>query len=40
MKVKPKLYFDEKANEVKGKCTLEAKKTDVMFELKDKKDRN
>ncbi len=38
--VKPKLYFDEVANEVKGKCTLQAKKTYVMFELEDKKDRN
>jgi len=35
--VKPKLYFDEDTNEVKGKCTLEARKTYVMFELKEKK---
>lgn len=35
--VKPKLYFDESTNEVKGKCILQAKKTYVMFELKDKK---
>lgn len=38
--VKPKLYFDEETNEVKGKCTLQAKKTYVMFELEDKRDRN
>ncbi len=38
--VKPKLYFDEVANEIKGKCTLQAKKTYVMFELEDKRDRN
>lgn len=38
--VKPKLYFDEKVNEVKGKCILQAQKTYVMFELKDKKDRD
>ena len=38
--VKPKLYFDEKTNEVKGKCILKANKTYVMFEITDKKDRN
>ena len=38
--IKPKLYFDEKTNEVKGKCTLQANKTYVMFEITDKKDRN
>lgn len=38
--VKPKLYFDEEANEVKGKCTLQAQKTYVMIELKDKKSRS
>ena len=38
--VKPKLYFDEVTNEVKGKCTLQANKTYVMFEITDKKDRN
>lgn len=38
--VKPRLYFDEKSNEVKGKCTLKAQKTYVMFELRDKNDRN
>ncbi len=37
--VKPRLYFDESTNEVKGKCTLQAKKTYVMIELKDKNDR-
>ena len=34
--IKPKLYFDEKTNEVKGKCTLQANKTYVMFEITDK----
>ena len=38
--VKPKLYFDENTNEVKGKCTLQANKTYVMFEITDKKNRN
>ncbi len=38
--VKPKLYFDEATNEVKGKCILQANKTYVMFEITDKKDRN
>ena len=32
--VKPNLYFDENTNEVKGRCTLQAHKTYVMFELK------
>ena len=36
--VKPKLYFDEKTNEVKGKCELKALKTYVVFEIKDIKD--
>ena len=36
--VKPKLYFDEKTNEIKGKCTLEAKKTYVIFEIKENKE--
>ena len=34
------IYFDEKTNEVKGKCTLQANKTYVMFEITDKKNRN
>ena len=38
--VKPKLYFDENANEVKGKCILQANKTYVMFEIRDKKDKD
>ena len=38
--VKPKLYFDEETHEVKGKCTLQANKTYVMFEITDSKDRN
>ena len=36
--VKPKLYFDEKTNEVKGKCQLKAQKTYVVFEIKNIKD--
>ena len=36
--VKPKLYFDEVSNEVKGKCTLEANKTYVIFEIKENKE--
>lgn len=36
--VKPKLYYDESTNEVKGKCTLQADKTYVMFEIREKKD--
>ena len=31
--VKPTLYFDEKANEVKGKCTLKAQKQYFAFEV-------
>ena len=38
--VKPRLYYDEETKEVKGKCTLQANKTYVMFEITDKKDRN
>ena len=34
--IKPKLYYDEKTNEVRGKCTLQANKTYVMFEITDK----
>ena len=35
--VKPVLYFDEKANEVKGKCTLKACKKYIAFEINVKK---
>lgn len=35
--VKPVLYFDEKANEVKGKCTLKACKKYIAFEISVKK---
>ena len=34
--IKPNLYYDEETNEVKGKCTLQADKTYVMFEIRDK----
>ncbi|MDO5555660.1 MAG: hypothetical protein Q4G09_03115 [Clostridia bacterium] len=33
--VKPVLYFDEKTNEVKGKCTLKPNKTYFAFEIRD-----
>jgi hypothetical protein len=33
--VKPTLYFDEKTNEVKGKCKLKPKKTYFAFEIRD-----
>lgn len=32
--IKPNLYFDEEANEVKGKCTLKACKKYFAFEIK------
>lgn len=35
--VKPILYFDEKANEVKGKCTLKACKKYFAFEVSEKR---
>lgn len=35
--VKPTLYFDENANEVKGKCTLKAGKPYIAFEISTKK---
>ena len=34
--VKPILYFDEKTNEVKGKCKLKPYKSYFSFEIKDK----
>ena len=36
--VKPVLYFDEKTNEVKGKCKLKPYKSYFAFEIKDKKE--
>ena len=36
--VKPVLYFDEKTNEVKGKCKLKTYKSYFAFEIRDKKD--
>ena len=35
--VKPTLYFDKDTNEVKGKCKLQAKKSYVVFEIKNNK---
>ena len=34
--IKPVLYFDEKTNEVKGKCKLKPYKSYFAFELRDK----
>ena len=34
--VKPKLFFDEKTNQVKGKCKLKPYKSYFSFELRDK----
>ena len=34
----PKLYFDEKTNEVKGKCKLKPYKSYFAFEIRDKKE--
>lgn len=36
--VKPTLYFDEKTNEVRGKCKLKPYKSYFAFEIRDKKD--
>ena len=36
--IKPVLYFDEKTNEVKGKCKLKPNKSYFAFEIRDKKD--
>lgn len=33
--VKPTLYFDEKTNEVKGKCKLKPNKSYFVFEIRD-----
>lgn len=35
--VKPMMYFDEKTNEVKGKCKLKPYKSYFAFEIRDKK---
>ena len=35
--VKPVLYFDEKTNEVKGKCKLKPNKPYFAFEIRDEK---
>lgn len=35
--VKPRLYFDEDTNEVKGKCKLKPYKSYFAFEIRDKK---
>lgn len=37
--VKPVLYFDEKTNEVKGKCKLKPYKSYFAFEVRDKVDK-
>ena len=37
--IKPVLYFDEKTNEVKGKCKLKPYKSYFAFEIRDKKDK-
>lgn len=36
--INPTLYFDEKTNEVKGKCKLKPYKSYFAFEIRDKKD--
>ena len=36
--VKPILYFDEKTNEVRGKCKLKPYKSYFAFEIRDKKE--
>ena len=36
--IKPVLYFDEKTNEVKGKCKLKPNKSYFAFEIRDKKE--
>ena len=36
--IKPVLYFDEKTNEVRGKCKLKPYKSYFAFEIRDKKD--
>ena len=36
--VKPTLYYDEKTNEVKGKCKIKPHKSYFAFEIKEKKE--
>ena len=36
--IKPKLYFDENTNEVKGKCKLKPNKPYFAFEIRDEKE--
>ena len=36
--IKPTLYFDEKTNEVRGKCKLKPYKSYFAFEIRDRKD--
>ena len=36
--IKPTLYFDEKNNEIKGKCKLKPYKSYFAFEIRDKKE--
>lgn len=36
--IKPTLYFDEKTNEVRGKCKLKPYKSYFAFEIRDKKE--
>lgn len=36
--IKPILYFDEKTNEIKGKCKLKPYKSYFAFEIRDKKE--
>ena len=38
--IKPVLFFDEKTNEVKGKCKLKPNKSYFAFEIRDEKDFN
>lgn len=38
--IKPTLYFDEKTNEVKGKCKLKPNKSYFAFEIREYKDFN
>ena len=38
--LKPTLYFDEKTNEVKGKCKLKPNKSYFAFEIRDDKNEN
>ena len=35
--IKPTLYFDEKTNEIKGKCILKPHKSYFAFEIRDRK---